>query len=137
MWVLTCLFFFRVLGQAVQRWLPQDWLPPFDKWQGSSMPYGVLLSSQVIILCLMAIASHRAWSGRAQGRLRSARWLAGIGGIYMGLSLARLVVGASVASAPAWFTAWISGVFHVVLAAFLLAYAGYHYRKKPGPAASQ
>jgi hypothetical protein len=133
MWTLTALFSLRVLGQAVQRWLPQSWLPTFSAWQGSSMPYALLLLFQLVIVAAMTLACYRAWYGRTIVQRRTRQWLAGVGVIYMTLALARIAIGISVASAPLWFTAWISGVFHVVLAAFLLAYAGYHYLREPAP----
>jgi hypothetical protein len=54
------------------------------------------------------------------------RWLTGLGAVYLAVSLARIAIGLSIATAAPWFRAWISDVFHVVLAIFLLAFAGYH-----------
>jgi hypothetical protein len=50
----------------------------------------------------------------------------------MGGSLARLAVGLVFDQAPAWFTAWIPGAFHVVLAAFVLTLASYHALERTG-----
>ena len=61
------------------------------------------------------------------------RILAWIGGIYMAGSLARLAVGLAVTDAPPWFTAWISAVFHVVLAGFVLTLAAYHGLPREAP----
>ena len=36
---LSAAFLVRVAGQAVQRWFPQGFLPPFEAWQGSGIPY--------------------------------------------------------------------------------------------------
>ena len=47
-----------------------------------------------------------------------------IGVIYMSVSLARIAVGLVVPGAPAWFSTWIPAVFHVVLAAYVLALSG-------------
>jgi len=137
MWVLTVLFSLRVFGQAVQRWLPQPWLPPFTAWQGSSTPYPLLLSIQLLILGAMATTSHRTWHGRTIVRRSAMKWLTGLGAIYLTGALARIVIGISIETAPAWFRAWISGVFHVVLASFLLAFAAYHLLRETVPAASE
>jgi hypothetical protein len=137
MWILSVLFSLRVLGQAVQRWLPQPWLPPFAAWQGSSTPYPLLLSIQLVILGAMATASYGAWHGCTIARRGAVKWLAGLGTIYMTMTLARIAIGIGIEAAPAWFRAWISGAFHVVLAAFLLAFAGYHFLREPAPATSQ
>jgi hypothetical protein len=137
MWILSVLFSLRVLGQAVQRCLPQPWLPPFAAWQGSSTPYPLLLSIQLVILGAMATASHGAWHGCTIARRGAVKWVAGLGAIYMTIALARIAIGIGIEAAPAWFRAWISGAFHVVLAAFLLASAGYHFLRKPARATSQ
>ena len=123
LWLLTFLFSLRVAGQAIQRWAPQSWLPPFDAFQGSNLPYWFLLSVQLAILAAMAFYNLRRPAG---GRVLF--WL---GVIYMTGSLARIAVGLAVPDAHPWFRAWISGVFHIVLAAYLLvlsAPARFHSR---------
>lgn len=50
------------------------------------------------------------------------------GVIYMTGSLARIAIGLSVPDAHPWFRAWISGVFHIVLAAYLLVIARFPRR---------
>ena len=124
LWLLTFLFSLRVAGQAIQRWAPQPWLPPFDAFQGSNLPYAVLLGSQVAILAAMAFCNLRRPAG---GRV-----LFWFGVIYMTGSLARIAVGLAVPDAHPWFRAWISAVFHIVLAAYLLllsAPARFHSRR--------
>lgn len=120
LWFLTFLFALRVAGQAMQRWAPQSFLPPFDAFQGSDLPYPILLGSQIVILGVMAFCNLRPPSAR-----RALTWL---GSFYMAGSLARIVVGLAVPGAPAWFSTWIPAVFHVVLAAYVLALAGFHRR---------
>jgi len=100
LWSLSFLFALRLLGQAVQRWAPQDFLPVFGAFQGSELPYWLLLSAQL------------AWAGV----------------IYMAGSLARIAVGLAVPAAPDWFRTWIPAVFHVVLAAYVLTLALCHRR---------
>lgn len=111
LWLLTFLFSLRVAGQAIQRWAPQSWLPPFDAFQGSDLPYWFLLFVQLLILAAMAFYSLRPRGGRV---------LLWIGGLYMAGSLLRIMIGLAVPDAHPWFRAWISGVFHLVLAAYLL-----------------
>ena len=53
---LWLAFLFRVAGQAVQRWFPLEFLPPFDAWQGSGIAYPALLASQVVIIALVGAA---------------------------------------------------------------------------------
>jgi hypothetical protein len=128
-WLLTTLFAARVLGQAIQRWAPQPFLPPFPEFQGSSLPYWSLLSAQLLILALMGFVSWRVQTGMFTPSARTGAALAWLGGAYMTGSIARIVVGVAVPSAPDWFRAWIPAVFHIVLAAFVLTLALYHRRE--------
>jgi hypothetical protein len=130
MWLATALFAFRVIGQAVQRWLPVPWLPAFREWQGSATPYPVLLAIQLVIIGAMAHASWRAWTG-STGSSRAMQGFAWLGALYMFVAVGRIAIGLSVDDAPAWFRAWISGAFHVVLAGFVLALARYHFLRNP------
>jgi hypothetical protein len=128
LWTLSLLFALRVLGQAVQHWAPQPFLPPFDKFQGSSLPYGLLLSAQILILAAMVLLSWRVQTGKLAPSPRAARGLTWAGGIYMAASLGRIAVGLAVPVAPDWFRTWIPATFHVVLAGFVLTLAVYHWR---------
>ena len=81
--VLSALFTLRVAAQALQRWWPQDGLPPFDAWQGSSLSYPLLLSMQVLIVAAMCRVGWRTLRGTTTVSGRAGRWLAGLGAIYM------------------------------------------------------
>jgi len=129
LWLLTSLFTARVLGQAVQHWAPQPFLPPFSEFQGSSLPYWLLLSVQLVILALMGFVSWRVQTGTSVPSLRAGTVLACLGGIYMAGSIARIAVGLAVPAAPVWFRTWIPAIFHIVLAAFVLTLALYHRRE--------
>lgn len=66
LWGLTALFALRVFAQALQYWAPIDSLPDVAAFQGSNLPYPVLLSSQLLILLLMCRGAWLAaadWSG--------------------------------------------------------------------------
>jgi hypothetical protein len=128
LWLLSFLFGLRVAGQALQRWAPQPFLPAFETFQGSSLPYGVLLASQLVILSAMLWYAYRVQGRRLRPSLRAGRLLLWIGGIYMAGSLARIVVGIALPEAPAWFTAWIPAFFHLVLASYVLTLGCYHRR---------
>jgi hypothetical protein len=131
LWLTTALFSLRIVGQAVQRWIPQPWLPPFASWQGSTISYPVLIALQFVIIGAMALAAHGAWKGTTRPSRRTMRWAGWLGAIYMIAAIARIVIGYTVEDAPGWFTARISGVFHVVLAGFVLALSRYHYLRDP------
>lgn len=126
--ILTALFSLRVAGQAIQAWLPQPWLPPFAAFQGSGLGYASLLSSQLLILIVMTRVSWRVHSGALRPRAGTGHVLVWIGAVYLGGSLLRIGVGLALPSAPAWFRVWIPGVFHLVLAGFILIAADFHRR---------
>jgi hypothetical protein len=123
---LCALFGLRVLGQAIQLWAPQRLLPAFDSFQGSNVAYGLLLSTQLVLIALMVGVTSRILWGALQKSARSARLLGCIGGIYMAGSLGRIGLGLTLSQPSPWFTAWIPAIFHVVLAAFILTLAAYH-----------
>jgi len=125
---LTGLFALRVAGQAVQFWMPQEFLPAFAAFQGSNLSYPTLLLAQLLILALMLRTCLRIGSGKSVPNRRVGRGLAWFGGIYMAGSVARIAVGIALPSAPAWFSTWIPALFHLVLAGFVLTAAHYHLR---------
>lgn len=129
LWMLTLAFAGRVLGQAIQHWAPQPYLPPFEEFQGSTLPYWLLLSTQLLILALMVRVSRSVQTGMLVPNRRAGKVLAWAGGLYLAGSLARIVIGLAVAGAPAWFRTWIPAGFHVVLAAFVLTLSYCHLRE--------
>lgn len=137
MWALTLLFLLRVLGQAVQRWAPQPFLPDFGRFQGSHLPYGVLLGCQVVILLLMAGISWRVGAGSLPSARRTGVVLAWLGAVYMAVAVIRLAIGLLIPGAHAWFEAWLPALFHVVLAAFVAALGVYHLSVPPSVPSSR
>jgi hypothetical protein len=132
LWTLSCLFALRVLAQALQRWLPQSFLPPFSQFQGSNLPYPVLLSAQILILAAMVRSSWKAQRAELTASPRLTKTLFRCGAIYMSASVARIAIGLTISIAPLWFSAWISAVFHLVLAGFVLTLAWTHHRASVG-----
>jgi hypothetical protein len=128
LWLLTVLFAVRVAGQAIQAWWPQPFLPPFRNFQGSHLAYPLLLTAQLLILAVMLRSSWKVQRGTWAPSARAAAALFWCGVLYMTASLARLAIGLGVAAAPPWFRAWISGVFHLVLAGFVLTLAASYRR---------
>jgi hypothetical protein len=126
LWSLTALFMMRVLGQMIQHWHPQTWLPAFDAFQGSGLPYWLLLSVQLLILAAMIRYAWQVQTGTLHATPRTGVTLLWLGGIYMVGSLTRLAVGIAIPSAPAWFSTWIPACLHVVLAGYVLTLASCH-----------
>jgi hypothetical protein len=129
LWGLTLLFALRVLGQAIQRWLPQEFLPPFAAFQGSALPYWFLLSAQLLILAVMARVSRRVQTGVLKISRRSRTILTWVGSLYMTVALGRLALGLVLTEIAPWFHAWIPAVWHVVLASFVLTIARFDARE--------
>lgn len=123
LWSLTVLFAIRVAGQATQRWWPQSSLPPFGAFQGSGLPYPLLLFAQVIILALMVRATRHVAAGTYKPSVRKIRFLSWFGGVYMAGSVLRIMVGYAVPTAPPWFSTWIPAFLHLVLAGFVITLA--------------
>jgi branched-subunit amino acid ABC-type transport system permease component len=125
------LFALRVLAQAIQRFVPQSFLPPFDAFQGSRLPYPLLLSAQTAILAWMAVICGRVLTRSLTRSGRTSTALSWIGSTYMAASVLRIAIGLAIPAAPAWFRAWISDVFHLVLAAFVLSAARLYRLPRP------
>ncbi len=80
--VLSVVFLLRVAGQAIQRWLPMEFSPPFEAWPGSSLPYFVLLTCQVAILALLASVIIGMVRQRRVLSATASRWVVVIGFVY-------------------------------------------------------
>jgi hypothetical protein len=120
LWGLTTLFVIRVFCQAIQRWWPQHWLPEFEKFQGSNVPYQVLLGAQILIILLMVHFSLQVQRRTFSPTHRAAKVLTWFGSIYMLGSVLRIGVGLLVPTAPPWFSTWIPATLHLVLAGYVL-----------------
>ena len=127
MLALVALFALRVLAQAAQWAGPVPFLPPFDAWEGSGLPYPVLLALHLLIVALLARAlllvrgnsvSPASWKHRACFML---------GGAYFGAMAFRLVAGLTFLSDMAWFAQGLPALFHLVLASFVLLFGHYVY----------
>jgi len=126
LWVFSLLFAGRVSGQALQCLAPQTWLPSFHAFQGSNLPYWLLLPVQLLILASMTNISLRAQNGTITPSRQACRALGWAGGLYMAVALGRIAVGLSLPAGPHWYRAWIPAAFHVVLAGFVLTLSAFH-----------
>lgn len=131
LWWLVGLFTARILAQPASLVIEASWLPRFESWQGSKLPYPVLLAAQLVILALLSRIALQFTRGAVQPRHRTGIWLLGLGGVYFVAMLTRLVLGATVLTANQWFARPLPTFFHLVLAAFLLLAGYYHYQYAP------
>jgi len=126
--LLTALFAFRVFAQmaTLQFSIPQ--LPDFEAWHSGSMPYGLLVFFQILILVMMIRTSHRAWKNSLTATRQMGNFLWGFGIVYFILMIARLILGQTILEEYRFFSNTITTSFHFVLAAFVLTTA--HVLKK-------
>ena len=125
---LATAFLLRVIGQAVQRWAPQPFLPPFEAWQGSGLPYPLLLAFQVVILVALALAIFGMARGRRVLGRRVGQAVVTVGILYFIVMAARLALGLTIWPDVRWFTAWISTALHLTLASVVILWGWYQLR---------
>jgi hypothetical protein len=124
-WLLFGLFAFRVVAQPLSLIVPVG-LPSFESWHSATLPYGVLVASQLLILMAMGWTNHRLGAGVLQPRRSIGFAALTFGGIYFAAMVARLALGLTVLSQSRWFASPVPTVFHLVLAGWLLVYGHFH-----------
>ena len=125
--ILACLFLLRVVGQVLVTYADAEWLPAVEHWQSGLLPYPALLMSQVLILGTMGAVIGDVWRGRgplAQPGPRLASALRWFGSVYLASMIVRYAATMALRPEWRWFGHSIPIVFHIVLATFLLVYAG-------------
>ncbi|WP_413935547.1 hypothetical protein [Nitrospira sp. BLG_1] len=126
--ILLLLFCCRVFAQLLQAWSPMAWLPPFEAWASGTLPYGLLVASQIMIIVVCVRVIWRLHTGVVVPSMKAGKVLLVLGGIYGGLMCVRLILGLTVATDHFWFSARLPTAFHFVLAGFVLIYGWFHYR---------
>ena len=125
MLLLAGLFGLRVAAQLAQAVYEVPFLPPFDDWQGSVIPYPALLPTQAGILVAMAVVIARVRTDTIAPRPWKRQACFAIGGPYLAVMAFRLVAGLTFLSDYAWFAQTLPAFFHMVLAAFVLTLGRY------------
>ena len=126
--LLLALFVFRVSAQLVQRLWPTPLLPPFEMWQSGTVPYAVLVVSQLVIIAAIIAVIARMWRGNLRPRRKLGAALLAAGAIYLAGASFRLVAGLTFLSHLSFFRATIPSLFHIVLAGIVLTLAHFHFR---------
>lgn len=120
LFLLTALFAFRVFAQMATLQFSIPLLPEFEAWHSGSMPYGLLVFFQFVILIMMIRTSRRAWQNTLDASRKMGRFLWGFGIVYLILMYARLILGQTLLDEYRFFSNTITTSFHFVLAAFVL-----------------
>ncbi len=124
--LLAALFCFRVLAQLAQWIHPTGLLPPFAAWHSETLPYWLLLVSQIAIIAAMAYVVVRVRNGGLRPSPVLATGLFWFGAAYFAGMAFRLVAGQTFLSHIAWFAAPLPAFFHLVLAGFVMLLGRYH-----------
>lgn len=125
---LLILFCFRVGAQALQRWAPVNFLPPFKNWHSGALPYELLLVSQFIIIAICVTLVVRFFKNGIFPNRKTGQIYLLIGIVYFSVMLFRMTAGLTFARDHVWFGAIIPTLFHLVLAAFVLLMGHFHYK---------
>ena len=125
MLILTGLFVLRVLAQLVQAVQEVPVIPPFDAWQGSGLPYPILLGSQVLIIAVITVVLWRIRTNAFSPSPWKYWTCFTLGGIYFAVMVFRLVAGLTFLSENDWFSTSLPALFHVILASLILIFGHY------------
>jgi len=126
--LLTGLFIFRVLVQLLVGMINVPFIPAFDQWHSGTMPYGLLLLFQIIIILILVRINKTFKQGIVHPNYKAGALLLSLGLLYMSAMVSRLILGLTIMSNHSWFTHYIPTLFHIVLASYLLLVGHFHYR---------
>ena len=139
--LLTLLFFFRVLGQALVVFFSVDWLPSRKEWASGLIPYPALLTIQIVMIVVMIKIASDIWRSKgffAATRPSGSRFLIGLSAVYAGSMALRYILAMLFLPEMRWFGGTIPILFHFVLAAFLYIWGKFAARDaifaRPGDA---
>lgn len=137
LWLLLGLFGFRVGAQSAQKYWPVKFLPAYAAWQSGTLPYGLLLAIQAVMLVAMTSITVRLTTGRMMPKRKTGEVLLALGSFYFAFMLFRFGASLSFAKQQAFLGATIPAVFHLVLSGWLLTLGLYHRLGWPALGAAQ
>lgn len=122
------LFIVRVSIQLIQYFVPLGWLPAFESWHTDTIPYGILLISQIIIISIFSLTIWRISLNKITPHNITGKFLLSLGIIYFIFMLFRLVGGLTFLVDNSWFAQFLPAFFHLVLASFIIIWGCFHLR---------
>ena len=125
MLLLSGLFALRVAAQLVQAVYEAPFLPPFEAWQGSAIPYPALLVLQAIVVAVMIVVLWRVKTGAISPSRWKYRACFALGGVYWAVMMFRLTAGLTFFAEYEWFARSIPALFHIILASLILVLGHY------------
>ncbi len=132
LWLLLGLFCLRVLGQFMVAFFAVAFLPPMEEWYSGLIPYGPLLTAQVLIIILLSYVSLSFTRGVGyfvRPNRRLGRGLVIFGALYLTAMIIRYIVRMSLLPDERWTGGSIPIFFHWVLATYVLVVGQYHWRR--------
>lgn len=131
LWLLTFLFFLRVLGQLLVALFNVAFLPPMEEWYSGLIAYPILLSVQVLILIFqikLCTDFFRGYGFFVVPRKRLGFWLRWLSYLYFSSMVLRYIIMMVLYPERRWFGGTIPIFFHFVLAGFLFTWGHFHTR---------
>ncbi|MGI9317019.1 MAG: sterol desaturase family protein, partial [bacterium] len=107
---------------------PVTFLPEFSAWHSGVLPYPVLVCIQILVAVSGAAYIYKLQAGQIPENAATGSLFLVLGGIYFTSMVFRLIAGLSLAGNSTWFSAILPSVFHIALAAYLIAAGFYHKR---------
>jgi hypothetical protein len=123
LWILSTLFFLRVIGQVLVQFFGVTFLPPSPEWYSGLLPYPLLLPVQIVILIVMAwingnVTLRRGFFTREHSRL--GWFLVVVSILYVTIMVIRYFISGSLhPERRFWPPGSLPILFHFVLAAYL------------------
>ena len=130
--LLTLLFFFRVVGQALVAFFGIFWLPPMEQWYSGLIPYPTLLAIQIVMLLVMIKICADIWRPAGFFAVRRPAWsrhLIALSIIYAAAMALRYVLTMLFRPEMRWLGGTIPIFFHFVLAGFIFVLGRYHAQR--------
>jgi hypothetical protein len=123
--IILLLFSFRVASQYLQLNADISFLPEFDAWHSASIPYQLLLWSQLILIFLSVTVILKIYKSSYRANDKRATILLWIGWLYFTFMMIRFLLSITVMQSHVWFGATLPAFFHMVLASFLIVLGSY------------
>ena len=117
--LLLLLFSFRVIAQLLQYFFNLSFLPPFESWDSNTLPYGILIIMQIIIVFSFSKIIYKIARKRIVPNLNTGYIFTIFGALYFIIMFFRLIAGLTIFDYVKWFAYPIPSFFHLVLDHFL------------------
>jgi len=130
--LLLLLFSFRVIAQLLQYFFNLSFLPPFESWDSNTLPYGILIVVQLLIVFVLLKTIYKISLDKIKPNMKIGNTLITFGALYFLIMFFRLIAGLTIFNYVKWFSYPIPSFFHLVLASFLILFGYFHLSTSEG-----